>query len=295
MAPGLWFLNTCALVVSKVTLRNQTLIMMTRRHALKTTAIVAATAATLPSALAQPSPEVPEPGLITSKPIGPFTLPPLPYAVDALEPHIDARTMEIHHDRHHKTYVDNLNKALADFPMLEQKPIDGLLEDLNSVPEKIRTAVRNQGGGHYNHSLFWQMMKKDGGGEPKAELAQAIERSFGNFSGFKTKFTEAATRVFGSGWVWLVATAPNAVAIETTPNQDSPILPAILSKEAEQFLKDQGLASSGQSTKHPLLGLDVWEHAYYLKYQNKRADYVNAWWNVVNWDFVAERYAKLKG
>jgi Fe-Mn family superoxide dismutase len=198
-------------------------------------------------------------------------LPALPYAFDALEPHIDARTMEIHHDRHHKAYVDNLNKALMDAPDLAKKSIEDLLQDLNSVPEKIRTAVRNHGGGHYNHSLFWQMMKNDGGGEPKAELAKAIETSFGNFAAFKTKFTEAATKIFGSGWAWLLL-QDGKLAIEPSPNQDSPL-------------------STG---KQPLLGLDVWEHAYYLKYQNKRADYISAWWNVVDWDFVAGRYSKLK-
>ena len=200
-----------------------------------------------------------------------FTLPTLPYATNALEPTIDTMTMEIHHGRHHKAYVDNLNKALMDAPDLAKKSIEDLLQDLNSVPEKIRTAVRNHGGGHYNHSLFWQMMKNDGGGEPKAELAKAIETSFGNFAAFKTKFTEAATKIFGSGWAWLLL-QDGKLAIEPSPNQDSPL-------------------STG---KQPLLGLDVWEHAYYLKYQNKRADYISAWWNVVDWDFVAGRYSKLK-
>ena len=237
--------------------------MMTRRHALKTTALATAAVTAVPGVIAQPAP--------TAAPSGPFTLPALPYAFDALEPHIDARTMEIHHDRHHKAYVDNLNKALMDAPDLAKKSIEDLLQDLNSVPEKIRTAVRNHGGGHYNHSLFWQMMKNDGGGEPKAELAKAIETSFGNFAAFKTKFTEAATKIFGSGWAWLLL-QDGKLAIEPSPNQDSPL-------------------STG---KQPLLGLDVWEHAYYLKYQNKRADYISAWWNVVDWDFVAGRYSKLK-
>lgn len=239
-------------------------IMMTRRHALKTTTVVTAAAATLPAALAQP------PG--GASPAVPFALPPLPYAADALEPHIDARTMEIHHDRHHKAYVDNLNKAVTQMPGAGGNlTIESLLQNLNALPETVRTAVRNNGGGHYNHSLFWQMMKKDGGGAPKAELATAIDKSFGNFTAFKIKFTEAATKVFGSGWAWLVW-HEGKLAIESSPNQDSPL-------------------SSG---KQPLLGLDVWEHAYYLKYQNKRADYIAAWWNVVNWDFVAERYAKFK-
>ena len=232
--------------------------MMTRRNAIKTTVLATAAIATVPGAIGQPAPA------------GPFTLPSLPYAFDALEPHIDARTMEIHHDRHHKAYVDNLNKALADSPDLKNKSVVDLLGDLNSVPEKIRTAVRNHGGGHLNHTDFWLMMKKDGGGQPKAELAKAIEKNFGNLTDFKTKFTEAATKVFGSGWAWLVL-QDGRLTVESSPNQDSPL----------------------SSSKQPLLGLDVWEHAYYLKYQNKRADYIAAWWNVVNWDFVAERYSKL--
>jgi len=247
--------------------------MMTRRQAIKTTALVATASAVVPAVLAQPVPAA------ATAAGGPFTLPPLPYAYDALEPHIDARTMEIHHDKHHAAYVANLNRTLADFPDLGKSPIEDLLKrnfivlkGLIADPEKLLAAVRNHGGGHYNHSLFWQMMKKDGGGEPKAELAVAIEKDFGNFTDFKTKFTEAATKVFGSGWAWLVS-QEGKLAIESSPNQDSPL-------------------SSG---KQPLLGLDVWEHAYYLKYQNKRADYIAAWWNVVNWDFVAERYAKLKG
>jgi len=179
--------------------------------------------------------------------------------------------MEIHHDRHHKTYVENLNKALAESPALGKKSIEDLLMDLNSIPEKIRPAVRNSGGGHFNHLLFWEMMSKSGGGEPKGELAKAIELSFGSFSAFKEGFGKAGLGQFGSGWAWLVLQA-GKLAVESSPNQDTPL-------------------SAG---KQPLLGLDVWEHAYYLKYQNKRADYIAAWWNVVNWDFVAERYAKLK-
>ncbi len=201
-----------------------------------------------------------------------FALPPLPYASDALEPHIDAQTMEIHHGRHHKAYVDNLVKAVAEFPDLSRKSIEDLVKELNSVPEKIRTAVRNNGGGHYNHALFWQMMKKDGGGEPKGELAKAIASSFGSFAAFKEAFAKAGLGQFGSGWAWLVV-QQGKLAIQATPNQDNPIT--------------QGA--------QPLLGVDVWEHAYYLKYQNRRADYITAWWNVVNWDFVADRYAKLKG
>ncbi len=239
--------------------------MMTRRQAIKSTALASAAIAALPGAIAQTNSTAP------AAPIGPFTLPPLPYAYDALEPFIDAETMTIHHDKHHAAYVANLNKAVAQITELGLLEITHLLKNLDNVPEKIRTALRNQGGGHYNHSLFWQMMKKNGGGEPKAELAKAIDASFGNFSEFKTKFNEAATKVFGSGWAWLVLDGKN-LKIEATPNQDSPL-------------------SSG---KTPLLGLDVWEHAYYLKYQNKRADYITVWWNVVNWDFVAERYAQYK-
>ena len=239
--------------------------MMTRRHALKTTALATAACATVSSvriAAAQAAPAA-------AAPSGPFTLPPLPYPFDALEPSIDARTMEIHHDKHHAAYVTNLNKAVAEAPGLARKSIDDLLNNLNSLPEKIRTAVRNQGGGHYNHTLFWQMMKKGGGGEPKGELASAIDKSFGSFSGFKDKLTETATKVFGSGWAWLLLDGKE-LKIEPSPNQDTPI--------------SQG--------KHPLLGIDVWEHAYYLKYQNRRPDYIKAWFDVINWDFVSERYAK---
>jgi len=258
--------------------------MMTRRQAIKTTAIVSATVAAIPSALAQSTP---------SASGGPFKLPPLPYAFDALEPYIDGSTMEIHHDRHHKGYVDNLNKALAEAPAPFRKwSVDDLLTRLDGVPQNIRTAVRNNGGGHYNHSLFWQMMKKNGGGEPKAELAEAIEKNFGNFTDFKTKFTEAAMKVFGSGWAWLVLDGKD-LKIETTANQNSPISPSLLATEVNDNMGRK--LTMIHPSRPPLLGLDVWEHAYYLKYQNKRADYIAAWWNVVNWDFVTERYAKLKG
>jgi Fe-Mn family superoxide dismutase len=238
--------------------------MMTRRDALKTTAMVTAASVVVPGALAQRASAQPAAG-------APFTLPPLPYAYDALEPHIDARTMEIHHDRHHKAYVDNLNKAIASVPRLGEKSIEEILRHLDAVPESIRTAVRNNGGGHYNHSLFWQMMKKGGGGEPKGELARALETRFGSFGNFKTLLTDTAMKVFGSGWAWLVWDGEK-LAVESAPNQDTPL-------------------SAGRT---PLLGVDVWEHAYYLKYQNRRADYLAAWWNVVNWDFVAERFAALK-
>jgi Fe-Mn family superoxide dismutase len=245
--------------------------MITRREAIKTTAALAATAAVLPQALAQSAAS-------SAVAAAPFVLPPLPYPMDALEPHIDARTMEIHHDRHHKTYVDNLNKAVAELPVGDRSSLDGLLKDLGVAPEKVRTAIRNNGGGHHNHSLFWQMMSKSGGGEPKAELAKAIDGAFGSFSAFKDAFGKAATTRFGSGWAWLVINS-GKLEVVSTANQDSPLMGQVIAG-------CEGI---------PLLGLDVWEHAYYLKYQNKRADYIAAWWNVVNWDFVTERYLKAKG
>ena len=237
--------------------------MMTRRQALQTTVLATAAATLAPAALAQD----PAPGKLGS---GIHVVPPLGYAFDALEPHLDARTMEIHHDRHHKAYVDNLNKAIASHPELKPKTTEEMLQNLGAIAEDVRGAIRNSGGGHYNHKLFWQMMKKDGGGEPTAELAAAMEKGFGKFADFKTKFSDTAMKTFGSGWAWLVL-HEGKLSIESAPNQDNPV--------------SQG--------KQVLLGLDVWEHAYYLKYQNKRAEYITAWWNVVNWDFVAERYAKL--
>ncbi len=238
--------------------------MMTRRQAIKTTALASAALATLPSAIAQQDNIT---TLISTAP-QPFKLPPLPYAYDALEPHIDARTMEIHHDKHHAAYVANLNKAVADHPDLVKKSIEDLLKNLSAVPENIRMTVRNNGGGHYNHSLFWLMMKPNGGGEPTGDLAKAIDADFGSFSAFKEQFIKAAMTQFGSGWAWLVLDGKQ-LKIEPAANQDTPL-------------------SAGRT---PLLGVDVWEHAYYLKYQNKRADYVGAWFKVVNWDFVAGRYA----
>lgn len=202
-----------------------------------------------------------------------FTVPPLPYPFDALEPHIDARTMEIHHDKHHGAYVTNLNKALDGHADLQAKSIDDLLKGLDSVPENIRAAVRNNGGGHWNHSLFWTLMKKGGGGEPKGDLSAAISSAFGSFAGFQEKFAAAGMGRFGSGWAWLVVRG-GKLAIDSTPNQDTPYL----------------LAGGGKA----VLGLDVWEHAYYLKYQNVRADYIKAWWNVVNWDKAAELYGTAK-
>ena len=271
--------------------------MMTRRQALKTTALATAAVATTSRALAQPT--------LAATGITPFILPALPYAFDALEPHVDARTMEIHHDKHHAAYVMNLNKAVAEWPDFQTKlsvpSVEVLLKDLNSAPEKIRNAVRNNGGGHYNHSLFWQMMSKSGGGEPKAELAKAIETQFGSFNSFKDQFTKAALGQFGSGWAWLtIGSSDKFLKIIPTANQDSPL--SIHDPQRNSHYTDASL-NGGTTLKDslpnhllnqiPLLGLDVWEHAYYLKYQNKRADYIAAWWNVVNWDFVADRYAKF--
>jgi len=202
----------------------------------------------------------------------PFTLPPLPYPYDALEPSIDKLTMEIHHDRHHKAYVDNLNKALEATPDLGNKPIEDLLRGLKNLPANVQTAVRNNGGGHANHSMFWEIMGPKAGGAPSGDLAQAINSTFGSFDTFKAKIKENALGQFGSGWSWLVIGSDGKLAAVKSANQDSPLM-------------------EGQS---PLLGVDVWEHAYYLKYQNKRADYVDAWWNVVNWNSVAQRFAKAK-
>ena len=195
----------------------------------------------------------------------PHTLPKLPYAYDALEPHIDARTMEIHHTKHHQGYVNKLNAALEKHPNLQDKPVEDLLKDLKNIPEEIRTAVTNNGGGHANHSLFWQLMASNAGGTPTGPVADSIAEAFGSFDAFKETFGKAALGRFGSGWAWLVLD-DGKLSIISTANQDSPL--------------SQG--------KTPLLGLDVWEHAYYLKYQNKRPDYVNAWWNVVNWKKVEE-------
>jgi Fe-Mn family superoxide dismutase len=204
-------------------------------------------------------------------PSGPYTLPPLPYAPEALEPHIDAETMRIHHSKHHKAYVDNANKLLADQPELAKLSPVELLENLAEAPESIRAGLRNNVGGHVNHSAFWLMMSPNGGGEPTGDLAKAIDSTFGSFADFKKQFTDAAMKRFGSGWAWLVVT-DGKLSILSTPNQDPPLL-------------------DGYAT---ILGLDVWEHAYYLKYQNRRGDYASAWWNVVNWPYVAELYAKAK-
>lgn len=200
-------------------------------------------------------------------------LPALPYAYNALEPHIDEQTMRIHHDKHHAGYVNNLNKALESAPALQSKSVDELLMDLNSVPEGIRTAVMNNGGGHYNHTMFWAIMGPNGGGEPTGALATAIQAAFGDFASFKDKLNNAAATRFGSGWAWLVLDKDGKLAVTSTPNQDNPL-------------------SAGQQ---PIMGVDVWEHAYYLKYQNRRPDYVAAWWNTLNWNAIAERYTKAKG
>jgi superoxide dismutase, Fe-Mn family len=200
-----------------------------------------------------------------------FTLPPLPYSFDALEPFIDAKTMEIHHDKHHNAYVTNLNKALESAPDLGKLSIEDLCAQIAKVPENIRTAVRNNGGGHLNHSMFWKLMKKGGGGEPSGDLGGAINSAFGSFADFKTKFAAAGATRFGSGWAWLLL-RDGKLAIESTANQDNPVM-------------DGG---------KPILGLDVWEHAYYLKYQNRRPDYIEAWWNTVNWSQAADNYAAAK-
>jgi Fe-Mn family superoxide dismutase len=201
-----------------------------------------------------------------------FTLPPLPYPTDALEPSIDKMTMEIHHDRHHKTYVDNLNKALESAPELQSKSIEEILRNFKSVPAAIQTAVKNNGGGHANHSMFWEIMGPKAGGAPTGDLAQAINSTFTDLNTFKAKIKEAALGRFGSGWSWLVVGGDGKLQVLSTANQDSPLM-------------------DGHT---PVLGIDVWEHAYYLKYQNKRPDYVDAWWNVVNWAAVGERFAKAK-
>ena len=238
--------------------------MITRRQALQRTALftaAASVAAVLPATLRAAD----------APPAGPFQLAPLPYPADALEPHLDAQTMTIHHGRHHQTYVTSLNKALQGHAGLAKKTVGELVRHLDDVPESIRTAVRNHGGGHLNHTLFWQMMKKGGGGKPTGALAKAIDSHFQSFDKFKADFSDSAMKVFGSGWAWLTV-EDGKLEISSRPNQDNPL-------------------SAGKTA---ILGLDVWEHAYYLKYQNKRADYVAAFFNVINWDFVTERFEKYK-
>lgn len=205
-----------------------------------------------------------------------YTLPALPYGFDALEVHIDSQTMQIHHGKHHAAYVNNLNAALEAQPALQNLPIEKLIAKINALPEGIRNAVRNNGGGHYNHSLFWTILSANAGGEPMGELASAIDSAFGGFAAFKEQLAKAATTRFGSGWAWLVLKSDGKLVISSTPNQDNPLM---------DVAEVQGT---------PILGLDVWEHAYYLKYQNRRSDYIAAFWNVVNWKAVNERYLASK-
>jgi superoxide dismutase, Fe-Mn family len=238
------------------------MILTTRRQALAAILASAAVAGLRPFSLSAQT---------AAAPAGPFTLPALPYAYDALEPFIDAQTMQIHHDRHHAAYVNNLNTALANYPELGKKPVEELVGNLETIPDAVRTAVRNQGGGHFNHSFFWQAMSKGGARAPVGELAKAVDGRFGSLSAFQDQFTRAATGVFGSGWAWLTLDRNRQLAIVQTSNQDSPL-------------------SAGQT---PLIAIDVWEHAYYLKYQNKRPDYVAAFQNVINWDWASDRYSRL--
>ena len=197
-----------------------------------------------------------------------FTLPPLPYDFAALEPHIDARTMEIHHGKHHQTYVNNLNAAIEKAPELAKKSLDELMRNVSTIPEAVRTAVRNNSGGHWNHSMFWQIMAPKAGGEPAGNLGTAIKSAFGDFAKFREQFSAAGVGRFGSGWAWLINSG-GKLSITSTPNQDNPLMEG----------------------KKAIMGLDVWEHAYYLKYQNRRPDYISAWWNVVNWKEVEKRFA----
>lgn len=200
----------------------------------------------------------------------PYSLPNLPYSYDALEPYIDKMTMEIHHTKHHQTYINNLNSALEKYPEFHNLELEQILKNLNQLPEEIRSSVRNNGGGHYNHSLFWEIMKPNGGGEPQGELRKAIEENFGSFENFKNLFSETAIKHFGSGWAWLVLTSEKKLKVYSLLNQDNPLMNGDL----------------------PIMGLDVWEHAYYLKYQNRRAEYVQNWWNIVNWEKIEENYFK---
>lgn len=205
-----------------------------------------------------------------------YALPPLPYAYEALEPYIDRQTMELHHTKHHQTYINNLNAALEKHPTLQEKTLDALLMDIPALPADIQTAVRNNGGGHLNHTLFWQWMKPNKTNTmpmPHGRIADAIKQTFGDFTKFQEQFNAAAKTVFGSGWAWLVVDKDGKLIITATPNQDAPIM----------------------KKQHPVLGLDVWEHAYYLKYQNKRPDYISAWWHVVNWDRAEEMYREIVG
>ena len=202
-----------------------------------------------------------------------FELPPLPYDYSALEPYIDTQTMQLHHDKHHQAYVTAVNNALKDQSQFASLPIEDLIRRLNEVPESIRTVVRNNGGGHVNHSMFWQIMKPNGGGEPTGAIASAIQSAFGSFDAFKTAFNDAGVKRFGSGWAWLILDSSGKLQVTSTANQDSPFMDG----------------------NYPVMGNDVWEHAYYLKYQNRRPDYLNAWWNVVNWDEISRRYQQGGG
>jgi superoxide dismutase, Fe-Mn family len=240
--------------------------MITRREAIKQTALATTAVATAIAGVSSGSAQAP-----AGEPTARFILPPLGYPFDALEPYIDAQTMQIHHDKHHAAYIANLNKAVAGQTELAGKTVEDLVRNLNAVPESVRMAVRNNGGGHYNHTLFWQMLKKDRGGRPdKGDFREALKDKFGKFEDFQQQFSDAAMKVFGSGWAWLVLDG-KTLKVESAPNQDTPL--------------SQG--------RIPLLGIDVWEHAYYLKYQNRRVDYVASFWNAINWDFVAERYTKF--
>lgn len=202
-----------------------------------------------------------------------YELPPLPYDYNALEPYIDEETMHLHHDKHHQAYVNNLNAAVQSHAEFASLPVEQLIQRLNDLPESIRTAVRNNGGGHANHSMYWQIMKPNGGGQPTGDLANAINSTFGSFDQFKAAFNDAGAKRFGSGWAWLVMDRNGNLQVTSSANQDSPLMEGLF----------------------PIMGNDVWEHAYYLKYQNRRPDYLNAWWNVVNWDEVGKRYQQAKG
>ena len=249
---------------------------MTRREVLVGTVVAAGAARTLlsaSSAAAQATTVSKSPTPAAPAASGPFSLPKLPYAYDALEPHIDAQTMMIHHDKHHAAYVNKLNDAVAGKPELAGKSVEQLVSNLAAVPESVRTAVRNHGGGHANHSLFWQIMAPGAPSKPSAEFAKAIDKTFGSYDKFVEKLSTSAAGVFGSGWAWLSIGKDKALDLSTTPNQDNPWMEG----------------------KTPLLGIDVWEHAYYLKYQNRRPDYIAAWLKVINWDFVSAEYKKAMG
>jgi Fe-Mn family superoxide dismutase len=257
-------------VVSESGSPEREIIMLTRRQVIKKFALFGATVAIGPTVFAaDPNSKPAASAVAAPAPTGPFQLQPLPYAFDALEPHIDARTMEIHHDKHHAAYVNNLNKAVASYAELAHRNLDDLVREWEKLPADVGTTIRNNGGGHLNHNYFWRMIGPKGGGQPKGELAKEIDKKFGSFDKFKEQFTTAATKLFGSGWVWLSLEGKD-LKLESMANQDTPIM----------------------QRRVPLLGIDLWEHAYYLKYQNRRPEYVAAFWNVVNWDFVSDRHAK---